>query len=67
MALEFGWEDTEEVGIQLQEKFPEQDPLAVRFTRPLEACHGAGGVHGRPREVKRIETGSDSNGMVRGI
>lgn len=26
------WNDAEEIGIQLQEKFPETDPLTVRFT-----------------------------------
>jgi FeS assembly protein IscX len=26
------WSDAEEIGIQLQEKFPETDPLTVRFT-----------------------------------
>ena len=26
------WNDAEEIGIQLQEKFPEVDPLTVRFT-----------------------------------
>lgn len=26
------WQDTEEIGIQLYEKFPEIDPLTVRFT-----------------------------------
>ena len=26
------WTDAEEIGIQLQEKFPEIDPLTVRFT-----------------------------------
>jgi FeS assembly protein IscX len=25
------WNDAEEIGIQLQEKFPETDPLTVRF------------------------------------
>jgi FeS assembly protein IscX len=28
----FDWDDTEEIGIQLSEKFPEIDPLTVRFT-----------------------------------
>jgi FeS assembly protein IscX len=28
----FDWDDTEEIGIRLQEKFPALDPLAVRFT-----------------------------------
>lgn len=26
------WDDREEIGIQLAEKFPDQDPLKVRFT-----------------------------------
>lgn len=26
------WSDAEEIGIQLQEKFPELDPLTIRFT-----------------------------------
>lgn len=28
----FDWDDTEEIGIQLSEKFPGVDPLTVRFT-----------------------------------
>ena len=32
MAREIDWTDSEEIGIQLQEKFPETDPYAVRFT-----------------------------------
>ncbi len=32
MAREIHWSDAEEIGIQLQEKFPELDPLTVRFT-----------------------------------
>jgi FeS assembly protein IscX len=28
----FDWDDHEEIGIQLAEKFPDLDPLAVRFT-----------------------------------
>ena len=32
MAQEILWSDSEEIGIQLQEKFPELDPLKVRFT-----------------------------------
>ncbi|HYE93358.1 MAG TPA: Fe-S cluster assembly protein IscX, partial [Terriglobales bacterium] len=27
-----GWRDTEDIGIALSEKFPEIDPLTVRFT-----------------------------------
>lgn len=29
---EFTWDDAEDIGILLQEKFPELDPLTVRFT-----------------------------------
>ena len=32
MPREIHWTDAEEIGIQLQEKFPEVDPLTVRFT-----------------------------------
>ncbi len=32
MAQEITWNDAEEIGIQLQEKFPNLDPLTVRFT-----------------------------------
>ena len=32
MPREILWTDAEEIGIQLQEKFPDVDPLTVRFT-----------------------------------
>jgi FeS assembly protein IscX len=32
MAREIDWMDSEEIGILLQEKFPELDPYSVRFT-----------------------------------
>lgn len=32
MPLEFDWTDAEEIGIQLQEKYPDLDPYTVRFT-----------------------------------
>ena len=32
MAKEILWNDAEEIGIQLQEKYPDLDPLQVRFT-----------------------------------
>ena len=32
MPREIHWTDSEEIGIQLQEKFPDLDPLTVRFT-----------------------------------
>jgi FeS assembly protein IscX len=32
MAATFTWTDTEDIGIMLHEKFPDMDPLTVRFT-----------------------------------
>ena len=32
MPATFDWDDTEEIGIKLAEKFPDIDPLGVRFT-----------------------------------
>jgi FeS assembly protein IscX len=32
MAATFTWTDTEDIGIMLHEKFPDTDPLTVRFT-----------------------------------
>ena len=32
MPREIHWNEAEEIGIQLQEKFPHIDPLTVRFT-----------------------------------
>ncbi|ABF39483.1 conserved hypothetical protein [Candidatus Koribacter versatilis Ellin345] len=32
MAAEFHWDDAEDLGIELSEKFPDQNPLEVRFT-----------------------------------
>ncbi len=32
MPPTFDWDDVEEIGIQLSEKFPDIDPLTVRFT-----------------------------------
>jgi len=32
MARAITWNDAEEIGIQLQEKFPDVDPFTVRFT-----------------------------------
>ena len=32
MPATFDWDDREEIGIKLAEKFPDIDPLGVRFT-----------------------------------
>jgi FeS assembly protein IscX len=32
MPATFDWDDAEEIGIRLSEKYPDTDPLTVRFT-----------------------------------
>ena len=32
MPNSFNWDNAEEIGIQLADKFPDKDPLGVRFT-----------------------------------
>ena len=32
MAREIDWADAEEIGIQLADKYPDSDPLTVRYT-----------------------------------
>ena len=46
MAREIEWTDSEEIGIQLQEKYPEMDPYTVRFTDLHHVCDGAARVCG---------------------
>jgi FeS assembly protein IscX len=48
MAREINWEDSEEIGIQLQEKFPDTDPLTVRFTDLLKHILDLDGFVGDP-------------------
>jgi FeS assembly protein IscX len=46
----FGWEDAEEIGIQLSEKYPDTDPLTVRFTDLHKWVTGLDGFSGDPQQ-----------------
>ncbi len=48
MPQEITWEDAEEIGIQLQEKYPDLDPLQVRFTELHKYVTGLEGFAGDP-------------------
>jgi FeS assembly protein IscX len=48
MAVEFDWTDAEEIGIQLQEKYPEIEPYSVRFTDLHKYVTGLPGFVGDP-------------------
>lgn len=48
MAKEILWSDAEEIGIQLQEKYPDVDPLQVRFTELYKYVTGLDGFADDP-------------------
>jgi FeS assembly protein IscX len=50
MGTQFGWEDPEEIGIQLAGKFPGLDPLSVRFTDLLRYVTELDGFTGNPAQ-----------------
>jgi FeS assembly protein IscX len=48
MAKEITWQDAEEIGIRLQEKYPDMNPLTVRFTDLLKYVTELDGFTGDP-------------------
>jgi FeS assembly protein IscX len=48
MAREIDWSDAEEIGILLQEKYPEIEPYSVRFTDLHQYVIGLPGFVGDP-------------------
>lgn len=55
MPTELHWTDTEEIGIRLLEKFPDLDPLTVRFTdlhRYVTELEGFADDSGKSNEAK---------------
>ncbi len=51
MPREIDWTDTEEIGIQLQEMFPDTDPYSVRFTDLHNWVTQLPGFVGDPRKA----------------
>ncbi len=49
MPATFDWNNIEEIGIQLSEKFPDTDPLSVRFTDLLKWIAALDGFTGDPK------------------
>jgi FeS assembly protein IscX len=49
MPAKFDWNDIEEIGIQLADKFPETDPLSARFTDLLKWVTSLDGFAGDPK------------------
>ena len=50
MPREIHWADAEEIGILLQEKYPDLDPLTVRFTDLHRYVTGLPGFADDPQE-----------------
>jgi FeS assembly protein IscX len=55
----FDWDDTEEIGIQLADKYPDTDPLTVRFTDLHKYVTQLPGFAGDPK--------ASSEGKLEGI
>ena len=49
MPATLDWDDAEEIGIQLAEKFPDQDPLSTRFTELHKWVTELAGFTGDPK------------------
>ena len=49
MPSTFGWDDAETIGIELAEKFPNTDPLTVRFTDLHQWVCALAGFDGDPK------------------
>ncbi len=49
MPATFDWDDAEEIGIQLADKYPGTDPLSVRFTDLHKWIIGLAGFTGDPK------------------
>jgi FeS assembly protein IscX len=49
MPATFDWDDAEEIGIRLAEKFPDTDPLSVRFTDLQKWVAALPGFTGDPK------------------
>jgi FeS assembly protein IscX len=52
MPATFDWDEPEEIGIQLADKFPNIDPLSVRFTDLHKWVTELAGFTGDPKQSK---------------
>ena len=50
MAKKLTWQDVQEIGIALHEKFPDTDPLSVRFTDLHQWVRELDGFEGDPNK-----------------
>ena len=67
MPREIMWTDSEEIGIQLQEKFPDIDPLTVRFTDLLKYVTELEGFADDPAKSNESRLEGDPDGVARRV
>ncbi len=48
--MKIAWQDAEEIGLMLFEKYPEVDPLSVRFTDLHQKVTGLAGFEDDPQK-----------------
>ena len=59
------WIDSEDIGIALSEKFPDLDPLTVRFTDLREKVMDLDGFDDDPKSLERAQARGYPDGLVR--
>ena len=64
MKRKFTWIDTEDIAIGLCDRFPDTDPLTIRFTDLHRWTTELEDFHDDPQSLERKETRSDSDGVV---
>ena len=67
MPQNLTWDDAEDIGIELAEKFPDQNPLEVRFTDLHRYVIELPSFVGDPKTSTRRQARSHPDGLVRGI
>ena len=67
MPREILWTDAEEIGIQLQEKFPDLDPFTVRFTDLHRYVTELEGFADDPAKSNEPQARSHSDGLARRV
>ncbi len=64
MPQELTWDSAEDLGIELSEKFPEQNPLEVRFTDLHRFVTELPNFAGDPKASNESKTRGHPNGLV---
>ena len=67
MPHTFDWDNLDDIAIGLTDKFPDVDPLTVRFTDMHKWVTELPGFAGDPAEIQREQTRSHPDGLARRV